>query len=101
MIKILPHWCGILLALLCLPGSALATKPGYPVRLSWSVSEPLVAGATGHATLVITAPEPVERVQVTLRSEHTRSLLIGAIPAYDGPLTPAEPLSLPVRFVVP
>jgi hypothetical protein len=101
MIKTLPHWCGILLGLLCLPSTALATKPGYPIRLSWSVAQPLVAGTQNQATLVITTALPIERIQVTAASGTTRSLLLGAVPFYDGPLTPAEPLSLPVRFIVP
>jgi len=101
MTKNLPYWSGILLGLLCLPTPALATKPGYPVRLSWSVNQSFVAGSQGQATLIITAAEPIERIQLTPASEHTRSLLSGATPSYDGALTPAEPLSIPVQFLVP
>jgi ASPIC/UnbV protein/VCBS repeat protein/flagellar hook capping protein FlgD/pre-peptidase len=100
MIKTLPRWCGILLGLLCLPHSALATKPGYPVRLSWSVPQPFVAGEEGQATLIITSTQFIERIQV-VPTEEARLLIVGDVPSYDAPLTASEPLSIPVRFTVP
>jgi len=101
MIKTFPRWCGILLGLLSLPSYALATKPGYPVHLAWVVSRPFVAGSPGQATLVVTTAEPVERIEISVRSERTLALLIGSVPSYDGTLTPDEPVSIPVRFMVP
>lgn len=100
MLKIGPVVSGILLGCLLLPCIASASKPGYPVRLAWAVDNAFVSGTPGHATLVISTALPIAHLRVEPASAETRELILGSIPEYEGPLTPEEPLLLPVSFVV-
>jgi enediyne biosynthesis protein E4 len=100
MIKI-PTWRVLVLAVLCCPAPSFASKPGYPVHLAWTVERPLIAGATGRATLIISTGQPISHVQVAVNAASARARIVGALPEYEGALTPAEPVALPVTFRVP